>query len=115
MNAGHSITYHMVPPDLPVHPMSQKGEVLVDDVPYVSSFLVYWAESWLMVWPSYAPSLVLFPHTSCRSCPETSPVITSSLIKYSKSEGKFTFVLPKEKHQEQSKSSEKEMATLTQL
>jgi hypothetical protein len=33
-----------------------------------------------MVWLSYAPSLVLFPHTSCHSCPATTPVMRAESL-----------------------------------
>ena len=70
----------MDPVALPVHPTSQQGEALVDVVACVSFFLAYWAESLPTVWPSYAPSLVLFPHTSGHSCPETTPVMRAESL-----------------------------------
>jgi thiol-disulfide isomerase/thioredoxin len=70
----------MDPVALPVCPASQEEEALVDVVACVSSFLAYWAESLLTVWLSYGPSLVLFPHTSCHSCPATTPVMRAESL-----------------------------------
>ena len=77
---SYTKTHHMDPVALPEHPASQKGEALVDVVACASFFLAYWAESLLMVWLSYAPSLVLFLHTSCHSCPATTPVMRAESL-----------------------------------
>jgi len=70
----------MDPVALPVHPTSQQREALVDVVACASFFLAYWAESLPTVWLSYAPSLVLFPHTSGHSCPATTPVMRAESL-----------------------------------